>query len=141
MDDVTPRRHRIRTGCDLVSLTEVEESITQFGERYLRRVFTPNELRYCDGPDRVARLAARFAAKEAVMKAFAEPSASFGFFDIEVEVVGSVPRLVLSGSAARLAAEQGWVDNSVSLSHTSCHAAAVVAVTCVEDAPTTEATR
>ena len=142
MNDLKPLGgQRIRTGCDLVALTEVEQSIAQFGERYLRRVYTANELRYCDGPDRVARLAARFAAKEAVIKAFAEPSASFGFFDVEVEVVGSVPRLVLSGTAARLAEEQGWADNSVSLSHTGCHAAAVVAVSCTAGAPTEETTR
>jgi holo-[acyl-carrier protein] synthase len=127
-----PSGHRIRTGCDVVAVADVEESIARFGDRYLRRVFTPAELSHCGGPDRAARLAARFAAKEAVVKALAEPSAAFGFFDVEVETVDSVPQLVLRGTAARLAAEQGWVSSSVSLTHAPCHAAAMVAVTCVE---------
>ncbi|GLP77701.1 holo-[acyl-carrier-protein] synthase [Mycobacterium antarcticum] len=129
---VPPPGYRIRTGCDIVAVAEVEQSIARFGDRYLRRVFTPGELSYSDGPDRAARLAARFAAKEAVIKAFAEPSAAFGFFDVEVETVGSVPRLVFRGTAARLAAEQGWVSSSVSLTHAPCHAAAMVAASCVE---------
>lgn len=116
----------VRTGCDVVAISDVEQSIARFGERYLRRVFTAAELDYCTGPDRVARLAARFAAKEAVIKALAEPSAAFGFSDVEVEVDGSVPRLTLRGTAARLASEQGWVESSLSLTHAQCHAAAVV---------------
>lgn len=124
--------HRLRIGCDVVALADVEYSIAQFGERYLRRVYTPAELRDCAGPDQVARLAARFAAKEAVIKALAEPSAAFGLNDVEVRRVRSMPTLLLSGAAARLAAEQGWVDSSLSLSHTTCHAAAAVAVTCAD---------
>ena len=127
-----PSGHRIRTGCDVVAVADVEESIARFGDRYLRRVFTPAELSHCDGPDRTARLAARFAAKEAVVKAFAEPSAAFGFFERGGGDGGLRAEAGVAGHRARLAEEQGWVSSSVSLTHAPCHAAAMVAATCVE---------
>lgn len=126
--------HRVRVGCDVVALAEIENSLTQFGERYLRKVFTRGEVDECTGPNRIPRLAARFAAKEAVIKAFAEPESHFPLTEIEVVSVGPLPTLRLSGSVARLAAGQRWGETSVSLSHTDCHAAAVVAVVCA-DAP------
>jgi holo-[acyl-carrier protein] synthase len=121
---------RIRAGCDVVELAEIENSLNQFGDRYLRMVFTPAEIDACSGPTRIARLAARFAAKEATIKAFATPDASFPLPDIEVVSEGPVPRLRLLGSLARLAAEQGWTDTALSLSHSTCHASAALVVLC-----------
>jgi len=128
--------HRVRVGCDLVELTEVENSIATFGEKYLRRIFTASELEDCAGPTNIARLAARFAAKEAAIKAFAVPESAFVPTEIEVVSSQSLPRLQLSGAAARLAHIQGWSDVSLSLSHTGCHAAAVLVAVCI-DRPTT----
>ncbi len=128
--------HRVRVGgCDLVELAEVENSVATFGTRYLRRIFTDSELDECSGPTHIARLAARFAAKEAAVKAFAVPESAF-VPPKEIEVVSnqSVPRLQLSGAAARLAALQGWSDVSLSLSHTACHAAAVLVAVCIAPA-------
>lgn len=122
--------HRLRSGCDLVSLAEVEESIATFGERYLETVFSAAEVLDCSGIQSISRLAARFAAKEAVIKAFAEPSASFPLTEIEVTKAGELPGLRLSGSLARLADQQGWESVSLSLSHTDCHALAAVFVLC-----------
>ena len=65
--------HHVRSGCDVISVGDVADSLDRFGDRYLHRVFTHAEIEDCDGPEQVSRLAARFAAKEATIKAFAEP--------------------------------------------------------------------
>ena len=60
----------VGTGIDIAEVPRIAESIERFGERFLRRVFTEEEIRYCDSKaNRVERYAARFAAKEAAMKA------------------------------------------------------------------------
>lgn len=122
--------HRVRVGCDLVALAEVDNSLSHFGRRYLDKMFTAAEQAQCVGVNQIARLASRFAAKEAVVKAFGEPTEPYPAREIEVVSVGSVPTLQLSGSVARRASEQGWIEMSISLSHTDCHAAAVVVVVC-----------
>lgn len=121
---------RLRVGCDITALAPVAQSIERFGDRYLRRLFTANELRDCDGADRIPRLAARFAAKEATIKAFAEPDAAYPPRSIEVTLDAGLPWLVLHGDVAQLAQRQGWREVSLSLSHDDCHAMAMVAVLC-----------
>jgi holo-[acyl-carrier protein] synthase len=125
-----PGGHRVRVGCDIVSVAEVEHAIDNFGDRYLRKVFTDNEIDDCAGLDRATRLAARFAAKEAVIKAFADGEQAFALGEIEVQKSGSVPRIALTGRLAELAERQGWVETSLSLSHADCHAMAVLLVRC-----------
>ncbi len=125
-----PEGTYVRVGCDIVTLAEVEHSVDRFGDRYLRKVFAEEEIGDCVGANRVARLAARFAAKEAVIKAFGAPDAAFPLPEIVVTRSGVVPALRLTGSVARLAREQGWIESSLSLSHADCHAMAAVAVMC-----------
>lgn len=122
--------HRIRVGCDVVAVDEVEDSLFVFGDRYLRKVFTRSEIDDCRGHNRVHKLAARFAAKEAVIKAFAEPDMSFLLHEIEVTRDGPLPVIRLSGAVADRAQQQGWLSTSLSLSHADCHAMAVVVVVC-----------
>ncbi|WP_071289395.1 4'-phosphopantetheinyl transferase superfamily protein [Mycolicibacterium llatzerense] len=122
--------HRIRIGCDVVSLSEIEYSLSTFGARFLAKIYTAGELADCEGPSRLARLAARFAAKEAAMKAFARPDAAFVPLEIEVASADHLPTLRLTGAAAQLAEHQGWRQISVSLTHAECHAAAVVVAAC-----------
>ena len=121
---------RVRAGCDVADVEDVQNSLAAFGDRYLRKVFTTSEINDCQGRNRVHRLAARFAAKEAVIKAFAEPDMSFPWREIEVTRDGPLPRLRLSGTLAESAQRQGWVSSSLSLSHAQCHAMAVVLVVC-----------
>lgn len=121
---------RVRVGCDVVAIEDVQNSMATFGDRYLRKVFTDSEINACEGHNRVHRLAARFAAKEAVIKAFAEPDAPFPLRDIEVTRDGQLPRLRLSGDLAALARHQGWLSSTLSLSHADCHAMAIVLVVC-----------
>lgn len=116
----------VAIGCDVVALTEIEESIAAFGERFLRRVFTAGEIADCQGAQRIERLAARFAAKEAAIKALAIVDAATPPREIEVVGAGGPPQLRLHGSMADRATENGWTSISVSLSHSSCHAVAVV---------------
>jgi holo-[acyl-carrier protein] synthase len=96
------------------------------------RCFTAAELAYADQKsDPTERLAARFAAKEATMKALSVGLGAFGFHDVEVVVDPSEepsgpPRLVLRGSAAELAELRGVTEFFVSLTHTTTIAQAMV---------------
>ena len=93
------------------------------------RLFTPHELAYAtDAVDPVPRLAARFAAKEATMKAFGVGLGAFGFSDVEVvNAPSGAPSLRLDGEARALAERLGVRLLRVSLSHTALYAEAVVA--------------
>ena len=121
---------RVRVGCDVVAIEDVQDSLAAFGDRYLHKVFTASEINDCRGHNRVHGLAARFAAKEAVIKAFAEPDMPFPLREIEVTRDGPLPVLRLSGAVAERAQRQGWLTSSLSLSHADCHAMAVVLVVC-----------
>src|SRR5437667_4191433 len=60
----------VGTGIDIAAVPRIAQSIERFGDRFIRRIFTEGEIRYCDSKaNRVERYAARFAAKEAAMKA------------------------------------------------------------------------
>jgi len=93
------------------------------------RLFTVGERAYASGlADPAPSLAARFAAKEAVMKALGVGIGAFAFTDVEVvRAPGGKPSLRVVGGAAALAAEQGVGKWHVSLTHTSAVAEAVVA--------------
>ena len=115
-------------GIDLIEIERVQGAIDHHGERFLERVFTPQELSDCCG--RPASLAARFAAKEAVSKALGTGIGDIGWREVEILRGEALqPLLRLHGSAARLAEEQGLRQWSVSLSHTHTHAIAVAVAT------------
>ncbi|MEY2509155.1 MAG: holo-[acyl-carrier protein] synthase [Verrucomicrobiota bacterium] len=116
-------------GVDLVENARIEHSLDRFGERFLHRVFTAGEIEYSQSMKYPARhLAARFAAKEAVSKAFGTGiGKSMGWKDIDVRRKPSgEPYLVLEGGAKKLAEERQVSKLSISLSHTEHHAMAVV---------------
>ena len=116
---------RVRVGVDLVLVPQVRDAWAKFGDRYLERIFTENEREYCTGNESQAaeRLAARFAAKEAVFKVIRSPG-GIAWRDIEVNRDGE---LSLSGEALRLAERRNLGPLSVSLSHEGDYATAVVA--------------
>lgn len=115
-------------GTDLVSVAEVRASIARFGERYLSRVFSAREIETCSrGVDAPLRFAARFAAKESALKVLSAPDVGIDWRSIEVTSAhDGAPKLALSGEAARIAREKGFVAFSVSLTHERDYAAAVV---------------
>ena len=121
----------VRTGIDLVQISRIGESLNTFGDRFLRRIFTDDEIEYAlsSPPHTNARLAARFAAKEATIKALRVDGAGINFRDIEVrrEPSGACT-LVLHGEAATLA--EGFGEFALSMSHEGDYATAVVVALC-----------
>ena len=118
-------------GVDIVETTRIEHSLERFGERFLYRVFTQGEIDYCHSMKYPARhFAARFAAKEALSKAFGTGiGKSMGWKDIDIHREGSgQPFIVLEGAARILAAERNVSAIRISLSHTDHHAVASVVI-------------
>ncbi len=119
----------VGTGVDIAEVPRIRAAIERFGERFLRRVFTPEEVRYCVGKSNAAeRLAARFAAKEAGMKAIGTGLRhGITWHDFEVvRLPGQRPNLKFSGKAAEFAARLGCKRTHLSLSHTAEQAIAHV---------------
>src|SRR5512135_979834 len=100
------RRPAVRVGVDLVQVSRVAESLERFGDRFLRRIFTAGEIAYAtSSPAHAAsRLAARFAAKEAAMKALRLATRGVDFRHIEVERAPSGECAIALHGAARDAA-------------------------------------
>jgi len=112
----------VGVGVDLVEIERIDRllSSSALGARFRRRVFTDRERAYCESATRpAASYAARFVAKEAVMKALClESGWGFPWPDIEVVRTGrGAPTVVLHGRAARRAGERGAAAVLVSLSH------------------------
>src|ERR1700758_4576311 len=119
----------IGTGVDLVECARIQRSIDRFGDRFLRRVFTDGEIEYSNSMKFPARhLAARFAAKEAVSKAFGTGiGKAMGWREIDVRKKPSgEPYLIFSGGAEKLVKSRGITRSHITLSHTDHHAMAVV---------------
>jgi holo-[acyl-carrier protein] synthase len=97
----------IGIGIDATEIDRVRELYARYGARFLQRIFTPGEIDYClRRPDPSPSLAARFAAKEAGMKALGTGrSAGVLWRDVEVVRGAGAPQLALHGGAARRLAE------------------------------------
>ncbi len=109
-------------GIDVVEVDRLAASLDRQGDRFLERVYTAGEVAYADANPkrRVEHLAARFAAKEAAMKALGTGwtrGVAFTDFEVVRDAAGA-PSLRVSGAAAEIAAERGISVWSVSLSHT-----------------------
>jgi holo-[acyl-carrier protein] synthase len=116
----------ISVGVDLVEIPRIAAVLQRFGDRFLQRVYTPREIAYCRG--RAPQLAARFAAKEAVMKALGTGTRGVGWREVEVtrKRTGE-PEIVLHGRAAERARNLGIGRIAISLSHSRDFAIASVA--------------
>lgn len=116
-------------GLDMVEVSRFEAVLERQGERFVKRVFTDEEQRYCGTKKEPAMFyAARFAAKEAVAKAFGTGiGASLGWLDIEVfHGSNGAPMVRLCGKGAELALRRGVQEVLISLTHTSLSAGASV---------------
>ena len=112
-------------GIDVIELDRVQRLLERHPERFLARVYTPAEIAFCRG--RVPELAARFAAKEATMKALGTGIRGVGWRDIEVlPNRRGKPLLLLHGRAAERAEALGLTDLDVSLTTAREFAAAFV---------------
>lgn len=116
----------IGIGVDLVEVPRMRATLART-PGVARRLFTDTERAYCERRrDPTERYAARFAAKEAVMKALGVGLGAFRFHDVEVARAPSgAPSIRLSGRAAALAAAQGVTGWRLSLTHTASLAEAV----------------
>jgi holo-[acyl-carrier protein] synthase len=119
-------------GIDIVEIARIEEMLARWPERFVARVFTPEEIALCEGrADRASAFAARFAAKEAFSKALGtgvDRDFSWKDFAVGHQSNGS-PRPVLS---SRLASRLKNVNIHLSLSHSDHYAAAVVVLEKIE---------
>lgn len=116
-------------GVDIVAVPRVRRLLDRHGDRFLCRCFTPGERAYAAGRRRQPEhLAARFAAKEAVLKALGTGmAAGIAWTDIEVATEASGrPAIALAGEAARMAHARGIRRWSLSLSHAGDYAIASV---------------
>src|SRR5207253_5029130 len=123
-------------GVDMVEVERIQHSLDRFGERFMKRVFTEGEIAYCVSMKFPARhYGARFAAKEAVSKAFGTGiGKQMGWRDIEVRrKLSGEPYAVLHGGAEELAKKLGVVEVLVSLSHTDNYSVANAVVMAVAD--------
>jgi holo-[acyl-carrier protein] synthase len=116
------------TGIDIIEVERIEASYEKFGDRFLNRILVAGEMEYClshkkPGPF----LAARFAAKEAVSKAFGTGiGAQLSWQDIEVKRKESgEPYVVMHGKGAELMKQRGARIVHLTISHTEKHATAM----------------
>src|SRR5215471_13365289 len=102
----------VGTGIDIAEVARIGASIQRFGRRFLERVFTPDEIRYCESKaNKAERYAGRFAAKEAGMKAIGTGwNRGVRWRDVEVQrAPGRRPTMVFHGMAAEFFKKLGAV--------------------------------
>jgi len=110
-------------GVDIEDVGRIRTAVARFGKRFLRRIYTQSEIDYCmKKRDPYPHLTARFAAKEAAVKAFAQLGKTFTK-DFEIVATGDIPKLVYHGGV-----RFSPYEISLSISHTRELATAVVAV-------------
>jgi len=112
----------VGTGVDLAEVPRIRASIERYGERFIRRVYTHSEIAYVESKaNRFERYAARFAAKEAGMKAIGtgwRGGVTWQDFEVANLPTGK-PTLLFHGVAARLAGNLGVKNVSLSMTHTA----------------------
>lgn len=112
-------------GIDIVEVPRIRRVLERWGERFLKRIYTTQEIAYCQG--RAPQLASRFAAKEAVMKALGTGIRGVGWREVEVlRQRGRAPALQLHGRAQSRARALGITELALSLTHSDHYALASV---------------
>ncbi len=115
----------LTTGVDIIEIDRIRHSVERWGERFLARIYTKEELDYCRG--RIPNLAGRFAAKEATMKALGTGTIGVGWKEIEiVRLKGQSPFLKLHGRAFEKAKYLDLKQLAISISHSKHYAVATV---------------
>jgi holo-[acyl-carrier protein] synthase len=119
----------IGLGVDLAEVPRIKAAIERRGQTFLRRIFTPKEIEYCERfKNKFERYAGRFAAKEAAMKALGT-GWRHGIRWVDLEVVrerSGRPTISLAGEAAKIAGQLGVRRISLSITHTEAEALAQV---------------
>ncbi len=115
----------LSVGVDIIEIERIAKALERFGDRFLERIYTRAEVDHCRG--RVAELAARFAAKEAISKALGTGIYGLSWPEMEIlpDPLGQ-PQVYLHGSAQKRASVLGLTDFAISLSHSQEYAVAFV---------------
>jgi holo-[acyl-carrier protein] synthase len=119
----------VGTGIDIAEVDRIEQAIARFGDRFKKRVFTTDEILYCESKaNKTERYAARFAAKEAAMKAIGTGwSRGVTWRDFEVRrLPGGRPTIAFHGRAGEIFAKLGGVRAHLPITHTKQTAMAFV---------------
>ncbi|MQG16918.1 MAG: holo-[acyl-carrier-protein] synthase [SAR202 cluster bacterium] len=115
----------ICTGIDIIEIDRIQDVLSQYGDRFLNKIFTPDEILYCRG--RSPNLAGRFAAKEATMKALKTGARGVSWKDIEViRASNGAPSIKLYNRALARSESLGVSSLSISFSHSRDYAVASV---------------
>ncbi len=120
----------IGSGIDIISISRIEESVTKLGQAFLKRVYTPEEIAYCENRkvNAMQSFAGRFAAKEAVAKALGTGIGTKGVSFTDMEILADeygMPCVELSGKTRGVFEEKKGKSISVSISHDGGFAIAV----------------
>ena len=119
----------LTTGVDIIEIPRIARVLERYGQRFLRRIYTPGEIEYCR--ERPPNLAGRFAAKEATMKALGTGVRGVAWKDIEVvRAPSGAPSIRLHGRAKARAERLGVLEISLSMSHSREYAVAFVVTQC-----------
>jgi len=119
----------VGTGIDIAETARLGKALDRHGERFSRRIYTPDEIAYCERfKNKAERYAARFAAKEAAFKALGTGwGEGVRWLDVEVTHQPSgKPELVLTGRAKEVAEQMGVSSTEVSISHADHYVVAQV---------------
>ncbi|MGC3961295.1 MAG: holo-ACP synthase [Verrucomicrobiota bacterium] len=115
-------------GTDITEVARIQSSLDKFGDSFLQRILLPGEITYCRGYQNPApQIAARFAAKEAISKAFGTGiGAELGWHDLEIcRKESGEPFVVLHGGGRKLFTARKAQQLLITLSHTHNYATAV----------------
>lgn len=109
----------IGSGIDLVDVAQLKKTVSRYGDRFLQRIYTERERAYCrERRNNYEHLSGRFAAKEAVRKAFGHYSSGLRWLEVEVKNDGGgKPLIKLYGDARTLAESIGVNEILVTISH------------------------
>jgi len=119
----------LRSGVDICSVQRIREVYQKFGEKFLRRILTEKEAAYVKSSNHhlITRLAARFAAKEAMLKVLGTGIVGVGWHEVEVARAPSgEPSILLHGRAKARAEKLGLSKISISMSHEKEYAVAFI---------------
>ena len=126
--------NNLTTGVDIIEIPRIARVLEQYGQRFLRRIFTQGEIDYCR--ERPPNLAGRFAAKEATMKALGTGVRGVAWKDIEVvRAPSGAPSILLHGRAKTRAQRLGVQEIALSMSHSREYAVAFVVTRCDPSPP------
>lgn len=119
----------IGIGIDIIEIDRIKESVDEYGDHFLKKVYTPNEIKYClSKKNKYQHLAARFAAKEAIYKAVSSNwDSELGWQDMEIiNAPNGMPEVKFKGNLEKFLSNEKSL--KISMSHSRDYVACVAIV-------------